>query len=72
MSNKKKYLSEYWVGGRRKDLNDETMSVALKFATKVLNYTSLKWILIDRVDTHSLILGGAKALSLAGYNYRDM
>ena len=50
--NKKTYLSEYWVGGRRKDLNAENMSAALKFSTTALNYPSLKGIPIDGVHTH--------------------
>ena len=57
---------------KRKDLNAENMSAALKFATTALNYPSLKGIPIDRVDTHSLRSGGANALSLAGYSDRDI
>ena len=72
MRNKKTDLSAYWVGGRRKYLNAENMSAALKFATTALNYPSLKGIPIDRVDTHSLRSGGANALSLAGYSDRDI
>ena len=56
--------------GKRKDLNADNMSAALKFATTALNYPSLKGIPIDRVDTHSLRLGGANALSLTGYSDR--
>ena len=72
VSNKKTYLSAYWVGGRRKYINAENMSAALKFARTVLNYPSLKGIPIDRVDTHSLRSGGANALSLAVYSDRDI
>ena len=60
----------YWVGGRRKDLNAENMSAALKFETITLNYPSLKGITIVRGDTHSLRYGGANVLSLAGYSNR--
>ena len=67
VSNKKIYLSAYLVGGRRKDLNADNMSAALKFATTTLNYPYFKGIPIDRVDTHSLRSGGANVLSLAGY-----
>ena len=70
--NKKTYLSAYWVGGRRKYLNAESMSEALKFATTALNYPSLRGIPIDRVDTHSLRYGGANALSLTWYSNRDI
>ena len=55
---------------KRKYLNAENMSAALKFATTALNYPSLKGIPIDRVDTHSLISGRSNALSLAGYSDR--
>ena len=72
MRNNKTYLSAYWVGGRRKDLNTENMSAALKFATTTLNYPYLKGVPIDRVDTHSLRSGGANALLLAGYRDRDI
>ena len=70
MSNKNTYLSVYLVGGRRKDLNADNMSAALKFATIPLNYPSLKGIPRDRVDPHLLRSGGANALSLAVYSDR--
>ena len=65
-------MSAYWVEGKRKYLNAENMSAALKFATPALNYPSLIGIPIDRVDTHSLIYGGSNSLSLAGYSDRDI
>ena len=58
--------------GKRKYFNAEKMSAALKFSTTALNYPYLNGIPIDRVYTHSLILGGANALSLAGYSDRDI
>ena len=64
-------MSAYWVVGRRKYLNAENMSEVLKFAITALNYQSLKGIPIKRVDTHSLIYVGDKAMSLAGYSNRD-
>ena len=70
--NQKKYLSAYWFGGRRKYINDEKMTVALKFATTVLNYPSLQDIPIDRVDNHSLRYGGSKTISLLVYRDRDI
>ena len=71
VKNKKTYLSEYWVEGKRKDLNDENMSAALKFATTALNYPYLEGIPIYRVDTHSLRYGGANAIPLVGYSNID-
>ena len=58
--------------GKRKYLNADNMSAALKFETTALNYPYLKGIPIDRVDTHSLRSGGANALLLAGYSDRDI
>ena len=58
--------------GKRKYLNADNMSAALKFSTTSLNYPYLKGIPIDRVDTHSLRSGGANALLLAGYSDRDI
>ena len=66
VKNKKTYLPEYWMEGKRKYLNAENMSAALKFATTALNYPYLKGIPIDIGDTRSLRYGGANALSLAG------
>jgi hypothetical protein len=37
-------------------------------AAAALDYPSLKGIPIDRIDTHSLRSGGAKALALSGYS----
>ena len=53
--------------GKINDINADNMSAALKFATIILNYPYLTGILIDRVDTHLLISGGANSLSLVGY-----
>ena len=72
MSNKKIYLSAYWVGGKRKDLTAYNMSTALKFASTALNYPYLKRILVSRMDTNSLRGGGANVLSLVGYRNRDI
>ena len=66
VKNKKTHLPEYWMERKRKDLNADNMSEALKFATTAFNYPYLKWIPIDRVDTHSLISGRANELSFAG------
>ena len=52
MSNKKTCLSAYWVGGKRKYLTAENMSTTLEFASTALNYSSLKGIPVERVDTH--------------------
>ena len=72
MNNKKTYLSAYWVGGRIKYINAENIIAALKFATTVLNYLSLKEITIDIIDTHSLRSGGSNAISFTGYSDIDI
>ncbi len=61
-------LSAYWVEGKQYHLTADNMSKALKFAATALAYPTLKGIPIDRVDTHSLRMGGANALALAGYS----
>ena len=38
VKNKKTYLSEYWMERKRKYLNVDNMSAALKFSTTALNY----------------------------------
>ena len=58
--------------GKRKYLNANNMSAALKFATTALKYPYLKGIPMDIVDIHSLKSGGANALSLAGYSDKDI
>ena len=52
MSNRKIYLSAYWVGGKRKDVTSDNMSAALKFAATALDYLSFKFFPVKIVDTH--------------------
>ena len=68
ISNRKTYLSEYWVDGKRKDVTDDNMSAALKFASTALDYTYLKGIPVERLDTHLLRSRGDNELYLAGYS----
>ena len=46
MSNKKTYLSAYWVDGKRKDVTADNMSAALKFAATALYYLYLEVITV--------------------------
>lgn len=69
---RKAYLSAYWVKDKRKDVNDEDMRENLKWAATELDYPCRKGIPIERVDTHSLRIGGANALSLSGYSDREI
>ena len=60
------FISTYWVNGDKFDVTDADIQSALKHAGRVLNYSELKGILIDRIETHSLRGGGENALSLSG------
>ncbi len=62
------YLSAYYVEGVRHDLTDKDISKNVKWAAEALDYPNLKGIPLDRIDTHSLRMGGANALALAGFS----
>ena len=72
IGNQKTYLSAYWTEGKRMDVNDEDMRVNLKCAATALDYHGRKGIPIGLIDTHSLRIGGANALSLSGYSDREI
>jgi hypothetical protein len=66
-------LSAYFDSkGVRGDLRDRDVRTALKVAAGVLDYPAARGIPIDRIDTHSLRIGGANALSLAGYKKHEI
>ena len=71
-SYKNAYLSSYCMEGKRKYINADNTIATLKFSTSSLNYPYLKWITIDRLDTHPLRSGGANSVLLAGYSDRDI
>ena len=71
-TDRKTWLSAYWVNGERHDLTDNDVRVALKRAATELNYPEERGIPIERIDTHSLRMGGANAMSLAGYTDRQI
>ena len=62
------FLSADWEGDIRHDMTAENMSRALKGAAAALEYSTVKGIPIQRINTHSLRSGGANALALAGYS----
>ena len=62
------FMSAYFVDGERHDLSDKDMREGLKWAAAELDYPAERGIPIERVDTHSLRMGGANALALAGYS----
>jgi len=61
-------LSAYFENGTRKDISDQDIRDGLKMAAVALHYPQTRGIPIDRIDTHSLRIGGACALALAGYS----
>jgi hypothetical protein len=66
-------LSAVWDDkGKRMDVTDKHIRNGLKLAATALNYPELRGIPVERVDTHSLRIGGANALHLAGYSDREI
>ena len=72
MSNKKTFLSAYWVGGKHKYLTAENMKSALKLSSTALKCPSLKGNPVDIMDTHYLRSGGCNALLISGNSDRDI
>ena len=66
------YLSTVSEDGVKFDVRDNDIRAAIKKAATMLDYPSSRGIPIDRIDTHSLRIGGANALSLAGYLDRQI
>ena len=66
------FLSAVFQNGARSDISDKDIRAALKLAASALNYPVTRGIPIERIDTHSLRIGGANALSLAGYSDRHI
>lgn len=64
-------ISTYFDNGKRKFVSDNDIRIGLKTAAAVLGYPE-RGIPIDRIDTHSLRIGGANALSLAGWSDRHI
>eukprot|EP00956_Cyclotella_meneghiniana_P000298 scaffold360_cov23-Cyclotella_meneghiniana.AAC.1 len=63
------FLSAYFEeDGLRRDVKDSDMRTALKVAAEALDYVGTRGIPVDKIDTHSLRIGGANALSLNGYS----
>ena len=61
-------LSAVFTEDGRVDVTDKDVSQSLKTAARVLQYPEMKGIPVERVNTHSLRIGGANALALAGFN----
>ena len=65
---RKELLSAYFEKGERKDVKDNDIRAALKMAAAALDYEGTRGIPTEKIDTHSLRVGGANALSLNGYS----
>jgi hypothetical protein len=66
-------LSAVWdENGKRLDVTDKCIRNGLKLAATALNYPENRGIPVERVDTHSLRIGGANALHLAGYSDQEI
>jgi hypothetical protein len=59
----KALLSAFYVDGTSYDVTREDISKGLKMAATLLHYPTLRGILIERIDTHSLCSGGANTLA---------
>ena len=62
------FLSAVFEDGIRQDITDKDIRDGLKWAAECLDYPGRLGIPVDRIDTHSLRMGGANALALAGYS----
>eukprot|EP00956_Cyclotella_meneghiniana_P004840 scaffold5989_cov47-Cyclotella_meneghiniana.AAC.11 len=63
------FLSAYFEeDGLRRDVKDSNTRAGLKVAAEALDYMGTRGIPVDKIDTHSLRIGGANALSLNGYS----
>jgi hypothetical protein len=64
-------ISTYFVDEKKKFVSDNDIRVGLKMAEEVLGHPE-RGIPIERIDTHSLRIGGANSLSLAGWSDRHI
>lgn len=65
-------ISAVWQDGKRMDVMAKHIRAGLKQAAEALDYPESRGIPIERIDTHSLRIGGANALHLAGYSDRQI
>ena len=62
------FLLAVFSKGVRSDITDNNICHALKLAAAQLDYPASRGIPIDRIDMHSLQIGGTNTLALAGYS----
>lgn len=67
-SNQDTPLYTYWDNGQKGQVTDQDIRDAIKLAALALDYPHTRGIPISQINTHSLRIGGACALALAGYS----
>jgi hypothetical protein len=66
------FLSAVFEDDVETDVRNNDISAALKVAATMLDYPGTRGIPVESIDTHSLRIGGANALSLAGYSKQQI
>jgi len=61
-------LLAYWEKGKQYDITDQDIRDVMQWAANDMDYPSKRGIPVERIDAHSLRIGGACALALAGYS----
>lgn len=61
-------LSTYFVNGKKYSVTQQDISEAVKMAATACDYPATRGTPISLINTHSLRIGGACALALAGYS----
>jgi hypothetical protein len=65
-------LSAVFEDGVQLDVRNNDISAAIKTAATMLDYPGTRGIPVESIDTHSLRIGGANALSLSGYSKQQI
>jgi len=61
-------LYTYFDNGNKRYITDKDIRAAVKNAATALDYQNTRGIPLSHINTHSLRIGGACALALAGYD----
>jgi len=61
-------LYTYFDSDKKRYITDKDVRAAIKLAATELEYQNTRGIPLSHINTHSLRIGGACALALAGYN----
>jgi hypothetical protein len=64
----KALLSAFYLDGVCYNVTGDDVSKGLKMAATLLHCPSLRGMMIEQIDTHSLRSGGVNALALSGYS----